>query len=132
MLTENDPEFVSVATALYNNARVLMDENRWSEAAECLERSSEITPHHKTLELLGECRLNLQQYLIAVVPLATSTTLNAGVRAPALLSQALLLAGWTQDAKRAAELALQRDPNNRMAKKTIEQVMKIIEGDGNL
>jgi tetratricopeptide (TPR) repeat protein len=122
MLNENDPDFGSIATELYRGARVHMSEKRWTDAAQCLERSIEVDPHHKTLELLGECRIEMQQYLRAVVPLAAATTLNRGVRAPSLLSQTLLLAGRLADAETAAKLALERDPNNRLAKNVIEMI----------
>jgi tetratricopeptide (TPR) repeat protein len=100
---------------LYNLGRTLMEAGDIAGAAVQFEESIRVWPHFKTLELLGECFIKLSRLQEAIVPLAASTALNRGPRAPSLLAEAFLELGELHDASEAAELALQRDPNNRRA-----------------
>lgn len=100
---------------LYEDARAAMGQGDLEGAVRGFRDSAEAWPHFKTLELLGECLMKLNRLREAIVPLAAATTLNQGVRAPALLAEAFLHLGELSDAKAAAQLALSRAPNNRMA-----------------
>ena len=85
------------------------------EAASLFEQSNHLSPHFKSLELQGECLMSLGRWQEAVIALAAATSLNAGVRAPALLAGALLRLGDYHQALAVAEVALDRDGNNRAA-----------------
>lgn len=115
MILEND------ALHLYEEGRRLMAAGSLEAAAGVLRESAALDPHFKTLELLGECLLALDRPAEAIVPLAAATALNAQVRAPALLAQALFRHGDLTRAWRIAQLALQRDPANRMAREIAEK-----------
>ena len=92
-----------------------MDQGALEDAVALFERSISGSPHFKALELLGECLVKLGRGQEAIVPLAAATTLNAGVRAPALLAQVFQDLGEYQQAYDLAELALTRHPSNRLA-----------------
>ena len=92
-----------------------MERGALEEAVALFERSVSANPHFKALELLGECLVSLGRPREAVVPLAAATTLNKGVRAPALLAQVFLEMGEIRDAYDLAELALSRHSGNRLA-----------------
>jgi tetratricopeptide (TPR) repeat protein len=85
------------------------------EAIALYQRSADIFPHFKTLELLGELLLKTGKPKEAIVPLAAATTLNKQVRAPSLLAEALLMIGERQKARDVARLALKRDQRNKKA-----------------
>ena len=95
--------------------RTALAAGRWDDAIASLSASAAGDPHFKTLELLGECLLNVGRHLEAIVPLAAATTLNRGVRAPSMLAEAMLRAGQVSDARQFCSLALSRDPQNRRA-----------------
>jgi tetratricopeptide (TPR) repeat protein len=104
----------------YELGSALLKSRDYAGAIEALEESAALYPHFKTLELLGEAWLEKGEPLKAVVPLAAATTLNAQVRAPALLAEALLALGEDVRAHEMARLALGRDPKNRKARAVIE------------
>ena len=106
---------VSQSSELYRRARELMGKNRLEEAVSLFQQSVALSPHFKALELLGECYVRLNRLPEAVVALAAATTLNRGVRAPSLLADVLLQLEDYDGAKEAAEIALSRDPHNRIA-----------------
>ena len=64
-----------------------MDAGRIEQEVALFEQSAAISPHFKTLELLGECLIALDRLQDSIVPLAAAATLNSGVRAPALLAE---------------------------------------------
>ena len=108
----------------YEEARVLINQGQYEEAAALLEQNIKANPHFKELDLLGECFIHLGRLLEAIVPLAAATTLNNGVRAPSLLAEVFLLLGEMHDADQMTELALSRDPKNRKSLQVKEQVAK--------
>ncbi len=59
---------------LYRQSRQAMDEGRLYDAVALFQRSIELWPDFKTLELLGECLMRLDRLREAVVPLAAATT----------------------------------------------------------
>lgn len=99
----------------YEEARRLMAQGQYEQAAALFEQNAKANPHFKELELWGECLMHLQRLSEAIVPLAAATTLNKGVRAPSLLAEVFYRRGEMQDAHHMAQLALSRDPNNRKA-----------------
>lgn len=107
---------------VYDKARVAMDAGHLEEAVRLFQQSAQSTPHYKTYELLGECLARMERFPEAVVYLAAATTLNRGVRAPSLLAQVFLKLGESSDAQHAAEVALSRDPTNRLAKEVLESL----------
>jgi tetratricopeptide (TPR) repeat protein len=103
------------ADDLYHEGRQAMDAGALEDATSLLRRSIAEWPHFKTLELLGECLLRLNQPREAIVPLAAATALNRQARAPTLLARAFLQLGTYGDALDQAEEALRRDPGNKQA-----------------
>jgi tetratricopeptide (TPR) repeat protein len=100
---------------IYFEARRAMDGGRWEEAIRLFEESIRIRPHHKSLELLGECLGRLGRWNEAVIALAAATTLNRTSRAPSLCAEALLQIKDYCRAIDVAEIALEIDPKNRKA-----------------
>lgn len=90
-------------------------------AIDALEKSVEAYPHFKALELLGECLISSGRSREAIVPLAAATTLNKGVRAASLLAKALADVGDVERSKEIADLALSRDPHNRLARSIVAE-----------
>lgn len=102
----------------YDTGRKLMAVSDYEGAVREFRASLELTVHFKTLELLGECYIQLRQFTEAIVTLAAATTLNRGVRAPSLLCE--LLANQSDPylvglAEGVIDIALSRDPSNRRA-----------------
>ena len=96
-------------------------------AIEHLQASTDAHPHFKALELLGEAWLRKGEPVRAIVPLAAATALNAQVRAPALLAEALLALGDELEAHRMAKIALDRDPHNKKACAVLEATTPAFE-----
>src|SRR5262245_13662978 len=105
----------SAARQRYEQARRLMEAGGFEEAAALVQEAGVEQPHVKTYELLGECYVRLKRFGEAVPFLAAATTLNRGVRAPALLAETWLALGRHREAVEAADIALSRDPKNRAA-----------------
>ncbi len=108
--------FLEQALARYEEGRVLLDSGDIAGAITSLEASIAHSPHFKTLELLGEAYLRVGEPSRAIVPLAAATTLNAQVRGPSLLAEALLASGERLKAHEIAKLALDREPSNKRAR----------------
>lgn len=102
---------------LYRRGREQMEAKNFLEAIALFEQSVAQSPHFKTLELLGECYLQQNEFMAAIVPLAAATALNDQGRAPALLADAFYQLNETHDAQRFAQLALERNKNNKLAQK---------------
>jgi tetratricopeptide (TPR) repeat protein len=103
------------ADDLYHKGRLAMEAGDLQDAISSFRQSIAEWPHFKTLELLGECLLRLNQPREAIVPLAAATALNRQAHAPALLARAFLELGTYGDARDQAEEALRRDPGNKQA-----------------
>jgi tetratricopeptide (TPR) repeat protein len=100
---------------LYDAGRARMEVGAIEEAIELFRRSADLEPHFKTLELLGECNARVGRLSKAIVPLAAATTLNPQSRAPALLAEVFERLGRQEDARTMAQLAIERDRNNKLA-----------------
>lgn len=92
-----------------------MEAGTFAEAAALFHQSGVEQPHFKTFELLGECYIHLKRIHEAIPYLAAATTLNGGVRAPALLAEVWQTLGHHREAVEAADIALSRDPKNKTA-----------------
>ena len=117
---------LSQSSKLYEKARRTMNEGRLEDAVMLFQQSISHSPHFKTLELLGECFVRLNRLPEAIVPLAAASTLNIGVRAPSLLAEVFLRLVDYPAARDMAEIALDRDANNRKAQKVIRVVAEIL------
>lgn len=102
-----------------------MERGEHTQAVVCLQENVAADPHFKTLELLGECLIVLGRLQESIVPLAAATTLNKGVRAPALLAEVFWHLNQFHDAKEVAEIALGRDPRNRKAYTVWDNINKL-------
>ncbi len=114
-LKQNIKSMVSNSRTFYEQARQAMDQGDLEEAVALFEQSVSASLHFKSLELLGECLSKIGRKHEAIVALAAATTLNEGVRAPALLAQVFLEMGNYREAYDFAELALSRHSSNRLA-----------------
>ena len=102
---------------IYKAAKVEMEAGHYDEAIELFRQSVAVEPHFKAFELMGECMVKLGRSAEAVGPMAAAVALNDGVRAASLLADIFMDMGKTLEAKRMAEMALQRDPSNRTARR---------------
>jgi tetratricopeptide (TPR) repeat protein len=105
----------SPAHQRYEQARRLMEAGAFEQAADLFDSSAVQSPHFKTYELLGECYMRLRRFTEAIPYLAAATTLNHGARAPSLLAEAWLAIDRRDKVAQAADLALSRDPKNKIA-----------------
>ena len=112
------------AREAYEAGRLALAAGDVDAAIEHFAASVEEYPHFKTLELLGEAWLRKGEPRRALVPLAAATSLNAQVRAPSLLAEALLALGDQLEAHRMAKIALERDATNRKARQVFEATAK--------
>lgn len=108
-------------------ARQMMEEGNLDAAIKLFQQSISDYPHFKSLELLGECFIRSNRLLEAIVPLAAATSLNKGVRAPALLSEVLLNLKEYRQAREVAEIALSREPNNKIAQHVRKVSIEMLE-----
>jgi len=93
-----------------------MSSGEFEGAVAAFRESVAVYPHFKCLELLGECLLELNRPLEAIVPLAAAARLNRQDRAPAFLALALLRAGEVERAADIAEEVSAQAPGNHVAK----------------
>ena len=115
-----DEQSSNQAHNLYLAGRASLALGDLDDAIDKLGASIAKDPHFKTLELLGEAWWRKGEPKKAIIPLAAATTLNSQVRAPSLLAESLLAVGNELDAHRMAQLALDRDPNNKKARSVLE------------
>ncbi len=101
-----------------------MEANQFENAIPLFQRSAEIDPHFKTLELLGESYIHLNMLQEAIIPLAAAVSLNRGVRAASLSAIVFLEQKNYNAAKDMAEIALSRDSSNKKALKVITAIEK--------
>jgi tetratricopeptide (TPR) repeat protein len=116
------------ADDLYRRGREAMEVGAFEDAIRLFRQSIAEWPHFKTLELLGECLLRLNQPREAIVPLAAATALNLQGHAPTLLARAFLELGTYRDAFDQAEEALRRAPGNEQALEVRQAARQHLEG----
>jgi tetratricopeptide (TPR) repeat protein len=119
-----DEGLLDRAREAYEAGRLALAAGDVDAAIEHLAASVEEYPHFKALELLGEAWLRKGEPRRALVPLAAATSLNAQVRAPSLLAEALLALGDELEAHRMAKIALERDATNGKARQVFEATAK--------
>ena len=119
---KNGPRSRSPSFVIYEQARQAMVDGQLEEAMRLFQETVRLGPHFKAFELLGECLMKLGRHKEAVGPLASAVALNQGVRAPSLLAEAFLFIGDKICAQEFAELALNRDPNNKKAKDIMAKI----------
>ena len=107
---------------LYLKARNHFDLGEIEEAIKYFIKSNEVNPHFKTLELLGEAYIKLGKYNLAITPLAAATALNNNVKAPSKLAEAFYHLSMHDEAQHFANIALERDPNNKLSRTIIENI----------
>ncbi len=117
-----DRESEMEASELYQMARARLEAEAFQEAVVLFNRSIELFPHFKALELLGECYARMGQLRSAIVPLAAATTLNRQSRAPSILAEVFERLGEQDEALQMARLALERDNRNRRAKGVVSRL----------
>jgi tetratricopeptide (TPR) repeat protein len=107
----------------YSAGRVAMDSADFGRAIELFEESIRLSPHFKTLELLGECRLRNHQPLEAIQPLAAAVGLGTNAfRATYLLAKAFLAIGDKKAALKYVGRALQMNPHFKSARELKESL----------
>ena len=111
-----------IAQDLYYKGREALDAGEFSKALDLFNRSIENNIHYKTLELIGNAYIKLEEYSKAIIPLAAATSLNDGPKAPSLLAEAYLNLGEIDNATRMANKSLNRLQNYGPAKKIIELI----------
>ena len=120
----NSETLMDVSTQLYQRGRDAMEKHEYEVAAALFHSSSGVFPHFKSLELFGECLLELGRSREAVVPLAAAAGLgNKASRALFLLARALSQQGRTQDAIEKLDLAIAVQPQFKAAIQLREQLI---------
>jgi tetratricopeptide (TPR) repeat protein len=109
----------------YQCGRQAMKDKKYAEAIEHLERSIKIAPHFKTLELLGECKLEVGEAKDAIVPLAAAAGLGSNeFRANYLLGVAYAKLGNIQAALQFLDRALKMNPQFKKARELRDSLTK--------
>jgi tetratricopeptide (TPR) repeat protein len=107
----------------YLRGRAAMDNADFQGAIELFEESAQLTPHFKTLELLGECRLKNNQPLDAIIPLAAAVGLGTNAfRAMYLLAHAYFEISEKRTALKYVERALAMKPDFKSARELKDSI----------
>lgn len=103
-----------------------MEQRDYETATVLLRCSNQLSPHFKTLELLGECLLELgNANFEAIVVLAAAAGLgNRPFRSYFLLARALNACGRTKEAIEKLDLALALQPDTRTARELREELLR--------
>ena len=105
--------------ALYQRGRAALDAGDHAAAADLLRQSAEASPHFKTLELWGECLLQLNHASEALIPLAAAVGIGIDskpFRALFLLAQAMDLTGDRRRAVQYLDRAIEMKPDFKSAR----------------
>ena len=119
-----------LSSELYQRGREAMEQHQNSEAAALFRSSISLRPHSKSLELLGECLLEMKSAPEeAIVFLAAAAGLgNKASRAFFLLARALSSQGMRQDAIEKLEIAIEMQPQFRAAIELRDALLKSQNG----
>jgi tetratricopeptide (TPR) repeat protein len=111
------PSSMELSSQLYQAGREAMEQRQFDDAVVLLRSSAELCPHFKTLELLGECLLELPgRSSEATLFLAAAAGLgNKSARSFFLLARALSLQGNIQAAIEKLDIAIEIQPQYRAA-----------------
>ena len=121
--TDRDNPNWDESLELYMCAREAHDRENFSEAIKLFHESIRLSPHYKSLLLLGECLVREKRVNEAIVAFAAATTLNRSGIAPTHLAEIWFELGELDRAKEMIDLALQRQSHYKRAqelKKKIE------------
>jgi uncharacterized protein HemY len=111
------------ATRLYELGRDAFDHGRVVEAVELFRASAHLRPHFKTLELLGESLVRLDQTAEGAIYLAAAAGLAPKQSRPRfLLAQVLVGWGETRDARIQLREALRINPDYKSAFELLNQL----------
>lgn len=111
------------SSKLYQSGRESFDIGDFEKAIELFKMSCDLLEHFKTYELLGEANIKIGNLKSAVDPLSKATEMNRGVRAPSLLSKVYFDLGDFTNAKIYANIAIERDKNNKLAGSVLEGIV---------
>ena len=111
------PSSMELSSQLYQSGREAMEQAQFDVAVALLRSSAELCPHFKTLELLGECLLELPgRSSEATLFLAAAAGLgNKSSRSFFLLARALSLQGDIQGAIEKLDIAIEIQPQYKAA-----------------
>lgn len=127
----NTTERAESSTQLYSLAREAMDSKKYELAIALLRSSTDLFPHFKAMELLGECLLEIGRADEAILFLAASAGLGKKAsRSLLLLARALSAQGRTIDAIEKLDLALEMQPQFRSASELRAQLQEALGGPG--
>lgn len=113
------------AHSLYQEGRLAMDKRDFTKAIKSFELSSQLSPHFKTLELLGECLLNINKPNEAILALAASIGLGSKpFRARYLLGRALIQIDEKSDAAYQLNEAITLKPDYKTARDLLKTLAK--------
>lgn len=116
-------------TDFYFEGRSAMKAGDLEIAIDKFIQSLKVSPHFKTLELLGECLLLRNELPEAVIYLAAATGLGKNQsRSRFLLAQALLKIGENEKAIEKLNEAVQINPNYKAARDLLETLLAV-EGE---
>jgi tetratricopeptide (TPR) repeat protein len=120
-----DVSSLDKSSATYRAGRDAMEQGDYARAIALFEQSIAANPHFKALELLGECRLRIQEPLAAIVPLAAAVGLGTNeFRAMYLLAEAYVQLGDRDTALAHIDRALQMKPDFKRASQLKSQLQK--------
>lgn len=107
----------------YQEGRVLMEKGDYAGAIKLFNMSGRLFPHFKTFELLGECLLNVNKPLDAIVALAAAAGLGTKpFRARYLLGKAFSQVGEELDAIEHLKEALHLKSDYKAAKELLKSL----------
>ena len=123
---------LDVSYQLYQLGREAMEQRNLAVAVALFRSSSELCPHFKTFELLGECLLELPDRLSeAVVFLAAAAGLgNKSSRSFFLLARALSLQGNVQSAIEKLAIAIEMQPEYKAAVQLRDELRSRLHENG--
>lgn len=114
---------LSQSLSLYNEGREFMLAEDFDSAIEKFKKSSDLLPHFKTLELLGECFLKQRNYSQAIIYFAAAAGLgNKAFRSYFLLAKALIEFDDVDQAVEKLNEALVLNPNYKEAKNLLSRL----------
>ena len=122
MMADSSDE--SESQRLYLKGCHFMYQGDLERARRYLRKSARLEPHHKTLQILGECLQKMGRLSEAVVPLAAAVSLNPHPRSAALLAQTFFAISDFVNARKYAEITLVRMPHYRRIKDLLDLIKR--------
>ena len=104
-----------------------MDAGCYSAAISLFRESILLSPHFKSLLLMGDCLVKEGRFEEAVVAYAAATTLNRSGIAPAHLAEVWLELGDLDRAKEMIDIALERQSHYKRAQECRRKIELALE-----